>query len=465
MKIKFIIPTLLLIATLLLINPSQTDANFKDVHADTEQGKAIQSLVDRNIVSGYDDGTFRPSNPVTRGQIAKILAGALNLDTENVTNPNFSDVPTTHPNYKYIAALENAGIINGSKGKYNPNNPVTRGQVAKILTIAYELEILGGDAPFTDIKGHEFELYIWALYSNNITTGVTPTTYGVYQPVTRGQLAVFIKRIENLYPGSATLTKNELGFMNHFVDRTFDETESIVVTKYNYVTDTLTIIPKGVGTTYLNVGEYEEYVIDNSSVKTFQVDVFNGENGLEVKITKLEEVKYIPIKFNVHYWADEIFITDINNNKIDPSLYSIKKLNNEDGDMISEVNIIGGERNYIIHYVNDSGGVEQKHALKVIDNPIHPTIDIGYYVEGDTFNLSNSIIEKWIGKNIISVTSLDETLFDITKVENGLQLKIKNSGIGYFKYTTENGENEIFLRIEPFGNGYLVETIGFYFIH
>ena len=88
--------------------------SFGDVKGNDYFAEAIQSLTERGIINGYSsDHTFRPYKEVTRGQAAKMIAGALGYDIKNVKNPHFKDVPTTHEFYGAIAALADHGIING----------------------------------------------------------------------------------------------------------------------------------------------------------------------------------------------------------------------------------------------------------------------------------------------------------------------------------------------------------------
>lgn len=68
----------------IVIAPPAYAAFFPDVNPSTEEGKAIIQLAERGIISGYMDGTFKPANPITRTQAAKILAGILKLDTVHV---------------------------------------------------------------------------------------------------------------------------------------------------------------------------------------------------------------------------------------------------------------------------------------------------------------------------------------------------------------------------------------------
>ncbi|MCM3636563.1 S-layer homology domain-containing protein [Sporosarcina luteola] len=172
---------------------------FTDLNPKAYYFTPVVSLSARGIINGYADGTFRPNDSVTRGQAAKIFALALGLDTVNVKNPGFIDVKESDAFYGPIAALVNAGVISGYQDKtFRPNDNLKRSQMAKIITLGFGLERENlSDNRFVDVKtGDSYAGYVQALISNNITTGITPTTFGPNVLVTRGQIASFIFRSE-----------------------------------------------------------------------------------------------------------------------------------------------------------------------------------------------------------------------------------------------------------------------------
>jgi hypothetical protein len=190
-------------------------ASFPDVKSTDYFYEAVTSLTERGIIKGFPDGTFKPYQSVTRGQAAKILAGVLGLDTNNVKNPGFTDVSTSNEYYGAIAALANAGIINGyPDGTFKPNAPIHRNHMAKILALAFGLKASPtATTPFTDLNHQEYEGYIKALYENKITTGMTPTTFGGTSNVTRGQFATFVFRAEKgTKPTTDTTDTTEVTF-------------------------------------------------------------------------------------------------------------------------------------------------------------------------------------------------------------------------------------------------------------
>jgi hypothetical protein len=130
---------------------------FLDVPPSKHFAEAVYDLAERHIIGGYPDGTFKPGNSITRGQAAAMIAKMINLDTDNVENPGFKDVSTKNGYYKAIAAMVKEGIISGyGDGRYGPNDPIKRGQMASILVKAFDLPRYGDyeiENPFKDVGG------------------------------------------------------------------------------------------------------------------------------------------------------------------------------------------------------------------------------------------------------------------------------------------------------------------------
>jgi len=173
---------------------------FTDVPANHPFYKEITNLASQGILEGYGDGLFLPAKEVTRAEAAKIIAEALQLDTENVNNPNFGDVSTDAWYYPYVAVLADKGIIQGFEGKYSPNAPLKRADMAIILTKAYELELAKElTHPFTDVNQNDYySFYVQTLLNYEITNGASATTYSPDSYVKREQLAAFVTRAQAL---------------------------------------------------------------------------------------------------------------------------------------------------------------------------------------------------------------------------------------------------------------------------
>lgn len=97
---------------------------------------AVAQAVKAGIVSGYEDGSFRPDATVTRAEIAVMLAGALGLEAKAEGGSGFADEHEL-PEWSKgaIEALKRQGFVEGKEGgRYDPTAPATRGEAAKLLS-------------------------------------------------------------------------------------------------------------------------------------------------------------------------------------------------------------------------------------------------------------------------------------------------------------------------------------------
>ncbi|MBU8906493.1 S-layer homology domain-containing protein [Desertibacillus haloalkaliphilus] len=179
------------------------DVSFTDVDDSAYYAEAIEALVERGVLKGYPDGTFKPGDSVTRAEAAVMLADLLEFDTsQNSAATSFSDVKDGVWYTGAISALVDAEIVNGfPDGTFRPGDTVTRAEIAKMIVLAYpELEE-GGDASrtFTDVRADVwYSEFIAPLVDHEITTGTTTTTFSPGDDVTRGQAATFLHRAEQV---------------------------------------------------------------------------------------------------------------------------------------------------------------------------------------------------------------------------------------------------------------------------
>lgn len=213
-KLSIVLGAVLLACSLPLSGTAASEQRFSDVPDTKHFAEAVNDFAARAIIGGYPDGTFKPSNSITRGQAAAIIAKLLKMDTTNVKNPGFKDVRTANGYYKAIAALAQANIIGGYQdGSYGPNDPITREQMASILVKAFDLpHYQDMDNPFTDSNNPSHVRNILILYTLGITTGTTPTTYSPKNPITRGQAAKMMKATEEVNVPMVTVKAEDLGW-------------------------------------------------------------------------------------------------------------------------------------------------------------------------------------------------------------------------------------------------------------
>ncbi|WP_341300040.1 S-layer homology domain-containing protein [Lysinibacillus sp. FSL H8-0500] len=153
---------------------------FSDVSEKSSHYPAIMDLTQRGIIQGYGDGTFKPNEVVTHGQAAKIIAGVIGLDGSDE---------------EILAVLKQNGILADTS---HSNEPVTRYQMATIITHVLQLPTFDAmTMPFTDVS-MEHQPAVTALFTYGITTGTSATTFSGDKVVTRGQLATFVVRAEQI---------------------------------------------------------------------------------------------------------------------------------------------------------------------------------------------------------------------------------------------------------------------------
>src|SRR5207247_4044389 len=86
---------------------------FVDVHTGDYFYEAARWLYCRGVISGYGDGTFRPYNLTTRGQLAKIVVLAEGWYFYTPPTQSFVDVPMSHTFWQYIETAYQAGVASG----------------------------------------------------------------------------------------------------------------------------------------------------------------------------------------------------------------------------------------------------------------------------------------------------------------------------------------------------------------
>jgi N-acetyl-anhydromuramyl-L-alanine amidase AmpD len=144
------------------------------------------------VIGGYEDGTFRPHLDSTRGQFVKMLVTGMGWNLYNPYFPTFSDVAPGSPFYVYVETAVLRGLISGyPDGTFRPNNPLTRAQAAKVLTSAREWSPINPPSPsFLDVGPSEWSYgYVEAAFARGIIGGYEDRTFRPNAHVTRSQLA------------------------------------------------------------------------------------------------------------------------------------------------------------------------------------------------------------------------------------------------------------------------------------
>ena len=216
-------------------------AEFTDVAPQYKE--AVDYLVDNMIAAGKTPTTFGTAENIIRVDAAIWIAKATLTDGEISDAPasNFSDVPDRGK--IYVDALKFKGYVNGTDATtYNSYANISRGEVAMILAEAYDIEGNTANNKFTDVNSR-YLAAVSALKDNGITNGKTTTSFGTGDAITRGELAIWVHRLETLKIDSLEVVSanaiNAKEFQVKF-NTALDATDAKDLSNYTLVGETFT---------------------------------------------------------------------------------------------------------------------------------------------------------------------------------------------------------------------------------
>ena len=161
---------------------------FSDVTTSTWCYKYVAELSDASVIAGYNDGTFKPNSTVTYGAALKLIMLAAGYPEQKPVNSNvFSG---------YLAKARAEGII--TRSNVDLTKPITRLQVAQLAAGALKLNTsnLSSVKPFTDTN----DASVQALNAAGIVEGYFSNGTSTYKPnntLTRGQVSAIVWRMQN----------------------------------------------------------------------------------------------------------------------------------------------------------------------------------------------------------------------------------------------------------------------------
>ena len=163
-KIIKIISAILVLCTSLSMH---VGANFSDISGSDTDEKAVFDVYSLGIIQGYEDGTFRPNNNITRAEFAKIAMSMQGITDSEGLSADFSDIDEDHWASGYIELAKNEGLINGFEDNtFRPNDNVTSNQAVKII-----VTMLGREYEAKQHGGYP-EGYIYSANQCGILKGV-----------------------------------------------------------------------------------------------------------------------------------------------------------------------------------------------------------------------------------------------------------------------------------------------------
>lgn len=153
-------------------------------------------------IMGYPDGTVQPEGEITRAEACTIFFRLLTESSRDYyfskTN-DYTDVNAGDWFNNAISTLSNAGIVTGyNDGTFRPNQPITRGEMAKI--IANFANLNKGTKSFTDLSGHWSKTYVELAAGNGWIAGYPDGSFRPDQKITRAETVTMINRVLERVP-------------------------------------------------------------------------------------------------------------------------------------------------------------------------------------------------------------------------------------------------------------------------
>lgn len=183
-----------------VINPFNYDRN---------NTKTVEIWVNGEKVNKFTDlkGRKTYNGTITLGCQEPYL---IEVDGES----GFTDIAHVGWASEAIYGLCDSGVINGvGDRRFEPDDSVTREQLAKMIVGASKTEIKSGDMPFGDVDNSEWYAdFVKTAYDNDITKGISDTEFGVGKSVTREDLAVMAYRAAQKVGKLSDATDDDNGF-------------------------------------------------------------------------------------------------------------------------------------------------------------------------------------------------------------------------------------------------------------
>ena len=176
---------------------------------DVALSDALNDIDHYAYVFGYEDDTVRPNNDITREEVATIFYRLLTdpaRDAYFTDKNNFPDVESGRWSNKAISTLSNADIISGypEDGTFRPANPITRAEFASIVSRFDSLNY-NGDNKFNDISGHWASNFINAASEKGWISGYPDGSFKPQNNITRAEAITLINNVLNRHVDSEGL--------------------------------------------------------------------------------------------------------------------------------------------------------------------------------------------------------------------------------------------------------------------
>ncbi len=406
---------------------------FSDVDEDASYFEAVTMLSKLGIINGYEDGSFRPDNTITRAEVATVLVNALNAADQAAGmtgNNTFKDVPSSHWAAGYVNYAANFGIIAGrGNGIFDPEAPVTYEETVKMIVAML------GYTPVANVKGGYPTGYLYV--ANNMIKITKGATGSVGDPAKRWVVARLLfnaldAKIMEQSSWSAT-------------DPDFVQGEQTLLKDYQEVTKLEGIVTETFYQKEINDKEDQDITIELSSINGFTSQ------------SKLDDSDY-----NYSYEIGDLYTVDANDTGAEDYLgYKVlayvKEFDEGDDELVA-IAPISTKNNTLEVAFDDFVATTAKAG---VDDSLSRNISFEYYTDGDSDTvLTGKIYKKgadeaiWYANGNLQADL--EDLVDMLKVFS----PDYDDEDGFVKFLDNDGDNVYdIIFVETINEEYVVDEI------
>lgn len=187
-------------AALAQTGPAFANKPFTDIPENSAGFEGIEYLRNGNVLTGYEDGSFKPNNRLNRAEFAKLIANPFILNNSSVTqciqsNMDDEDRTVFFPDVdrdawyaSSVCVVKTSKIVDGyPDGEYKPNRTINVAEAMKMLagTFAFQTK--------TEPTDSWFMPYARALAERN---AIPTSIVNFSEPITRGEMAEILYRLK-----------------------------------------------------------------------------------------------------------------------------------------------------------------------------------------------------------------------------------------------------------------------------
>lgn len=171
---------------------------FSDVSTDHWFYDTVMLLYRTGVVNGFGDGTFRPGASVTRAEAATLIVRGFNWPLISPSQPTFLDLPRTHWAYAYVETARQHWVVMGyDDGTFRPEDPVKRAElVAMVIRAGGWPPLMREEPTFTDVPADFWGYgYVESASAHSLIAGYGDGTFRPLNKTSRAEAATVVARL------------------------------------------------------------------------------------------------------------------------------------------------------------------------------------------------------------------------------------------------------------------------------